>query len=129
MKATEILNSVKELLHLSKEEVKVEDITVEEAVDLSTEEKVEIIEEEVKEVVLAEDVKKDVVVDEVSEAPVANYVTLEELSAVKTELLSMIKALIEDKSSVDSKEVPTELSKQEEVEYLLQRIKDILTNG
>ena len=116
MKATEILNSVKELLHLSKEEVKVEDITVEEAVDLSTEEKVEIIEEEVKEVVLAEDVKKDVVVDEVSEAPVANYVTLEELSAVKTELLSMIKALIEDKSSVDSKEVPTELSKQEEVE-------------
>jgi hypothetical protein len=28
-----------------------------------------------------------------------------------------------------SKEVPTELSKQEEVEYLLQRIKDILTNG
>lgn len=116
MKATEILNSVKELLHLSKEEVKVEDITVEEAVDLSTEEKAEIIEEEVKEVVLAEDVKKDVVVDEVSEAPVANYVTLEELSAVKTELLSMIKALIEDKSSVDSKEVPTELSKQEEVE-------------
>ena len=116
MKATEILNNVKELLSISKKETQVEDLIVEEAVDLSTEEKVEIIEEEVKEVVLAEDVKKDVVVDEVSEAPVANYVTLEELSAVKTELLSMIKALIEDKSSVDSKEVPTELSKQEEVE-------------
>ena len=36
MKATEILNSVKELLNLSKEEVKVEDVIVEEAVDLST---------------------------------------------------------------------------------------------
>ena len=116
MKATEILNNVKELLSISKKETQVEDLIVEEAVDLSTEEKVEIIEEEVKEVVLAEDVKKDVVVDEVSEAPVANYVTLEELSAVKTELLSMIKALIEDKSSVDSKEVPMELSKQEEIE-------------
>jgi len=44
------------------------------------------------------------------------YVTPEELSAVKTELLSMIKALIEDKPMGDVKDVPQELSKQEEVE-------------
>ena len=58
MKATEILNNVKELLNLSKEEVKVEDVIVEEAVDLSTEEVIEAIEEEVKEVILAEEPKR-----------------------------------------------------------------------
>tara|TARA_R110000787_G_scaffold122726_1_gene233619 strand:- start:26 stop:505 length:480 start_codon:yes stop_codon:yes gene_type:complete len=117
MKATEILNTVKELLHLSKEEVKIEDVVTEEVVELSTEEVVEVIEEEVKEVVLAEESKEEeVVVDEVAEAPVANYVTSEDLSAVKTELLSMINALIEDKAVSETKEVPQELSKQEEVE-------------
>ena len=117
MKATEILNTVKELLHLSKEEVKIEDVVTEEVVELSTEEVVEVIEEEVKEVVLAEESKEEeVVVSEVAEAPVANYVTSEDLSAVKTELLSMINALIEDKAVSETKEVPQELSKQEEVE-------------
>ena len=116
MKATEILNTVKELLHLSKEEIKVEDVIVEEAVDLSTKEVIEAIEEEVKEVILAEEPKEEVIVDEVAEAPVASYATSDELSAVKTELLSMIKALIEDKSAADSKEVPQELSSHEEVE-------------
>ena len=116
MKATEILNTVKELLNLSKEEVKVEDVVTEEVVELSTEEVIETIEEEVKEVILAEEPKKEVIVDEVAEAPVANYATFEELSAVKLELLSMIKALIEDKSSADTKEVPQELSLQEEIE-------------
>ena len=116
MKATEILNSVKELLNLSKEEVKVEDVIVEEAVDLSTEEVIEAIEEEVKEVILAEEPKEEAIVDEVAEAPVASYATSDELSAVKSELLSMIKALIEDKSAVNNKEVPQELSSQEEVE-------------
>jgi len=116
MKATEILNNVKELLNLSKEEIKVEEVVVEEAVDLSTEEVIEAIEEEVKEVILAEEPKEEVIVDEVAEAPVANYATSEELSALKTELLSMIKALIEDKSAADTKEVPQELSSQEEVE-------------
>tara|TARA_R110000851_G_scaffold47865_1_gene116104 strand:- start:2095 stop:2559 length:465 start_codon:yes stop_codon:yes gene_type:complete len=115
MNATEIIDNVKELLHLSKKEVKAEDIAVEEAVELSTEKEVEII-EEVKEVILAEDDKKEVAVNEVAEAPVVDYVTLAELSAVKTELLSMIKALIEDKSSAESKEVPQELSKQDEIE-------------
>lgn len=116
MKATEILNNVKELLNLSREEVKAEDVVVEEAVDLSTEEVIEAIEEEVEEVILAEEPKEEAIVDEVAEAPVANYATSEELSAVKTELLSMIKALIEDKSAADTKEVPQELSSQEEVE-------------
>ena len=116
MKATEILNNVKELLSISKKEIQAEDLIVEEAVDLSTEKVVEIIEEEVKEVVLAEEPKEEVIVDEVAEAPVANYATSEELLAVKTELLSMIKALIEDKSSADSKDIPMELSKQEEIE-------------
>ena len=109
MKATEIINSVKELLHLSKEEVKVEDVIVDEVVELSTE-------EEVKEVILAEETKEEVIVEEVVEAPSAIYATSEELSAVKLELLSMIKALIEDKSSADTKEVPQELSLQEEIE-------------
>lgn len=116
MKATEILNNVKELLNLSREEVKAEDVVVEEAVDLSTEEVIEAIKEEVEEVILAEEPKEEAIVDEVAEAPVANYATSEELSAVKTELLSMIKALIEDKSAADTKEVPQELSSQEEVE-------------
>lgn len=116
MKATEILNSVKELLNLSKEEVKVEDVIAEEVVELSTEEVIETIEEEVKEVILAEEPKEEVIVDEVAEAPIASYATSEELSALKLELLSMINALIEDKSSADIKEVPQELSSQEEVE-------------
>jgi hypothetical protein len=116
MKATEILNSVKELLHLSKEEVKVEDVIAEEAVELSTEEVTETFEKKEKEVILAEEPKEEVIVDEVAEAPVASYATSEELSAVKLELLSMIKALIEDKSSAETKEVPEELSAQKEIE-------------
>lgn len=114
MKATEILDNVKELLNLSKEEVKVEDVVIEDSVELSTEE----IKEEVNEVVLAEEEvveapKEAIVEDEVS---MEGYVTSEELSAVKAELLSMIKALIEDKPMGEVKEVPEELSKQEEVE-------------
>jgi len=45
-----------------------------------------------------------------------SYATSDELSAVKAELLSMIKALIEDKPMGDVKDIPEELSKQEEVE-------------
>ncbi len=116
MKATEILNNVKELLNLSKEEVKVEDIAVEESVELSTEEVSEKVEEEVEEVVLAEESKEEVVIEEEVEAPAMSYATSEELAAVKSELLSMIKALIEDKPMGEAKEVPEELSKQEEVE-------------
>jgi len=111
MKATEILNNVKELLNLSKEELKAEEVK-----------------EEVKEVVLAEEPKEEVVLEEEAspkkeaiaeeegEAPVQAYVTSEELSAVKSELMAMIKALIEDKPMGDVKEVPEELSEEKEVE-------------
>jgi len=116
MKATEILNNVKDLLNLSKEEVKVEDIAVEESVELSTEEVTEEVKEEVEEVVLAEEPKEEVVIEEEVEAPAMSYATSDELAAVKSELLSMIKALIEDKPMGEAKEVPEELSKQEEVE-------------
>jgi len=116
MKATEILNNVKDLLNLSKEEIKVEDIAVEESVELSTEEVTEEVKEEVEEVVLAEEPKEEVVIEEEAEAPAMSYATSDELAAVKTELLSMIKALIEDKPMGEAKEVPEELSKQEEVE-------------
>jgi hypothetical protein len=116
MKATEILNNVKELLNLSKEEIKVEDIAVEESVELSTEEVTEEVKEEVEEVVLAEEPKEEVVIEEEVEAPAMSYATSDELAAVKSELLAMIKALIEDKPMGEAKEVPEELSKQEEVE-------------
>ena len=116
MKATEILNNVKELLNLSKEEIKVEDIAVEEQVELSTEEVTEEVKEEVEEVILAEEPKEEVVIEEEVEAPAMSYATSDELAAVKSELLSMIKALIEDKPMGEAKEVPQELSKQEEVE-------------
>ena len=116
MKATEILNNVKELLNLSKEELKAEDIAVEESVELSTEEVTEEVKEEVEEVVLAEEPKEEVVIEEEVEAPAMSYATSDELAAVKSELLSMIKALIEDKPMGETKEVPEELSKQEEVE-------------
>ena len=116
MKATEILNNVKDLLNLSKEELKVEDIAVEESVELSTEEVTEEVKEEVEEVVLAEEPSEEVVIEEEVEAPSMSYATSDELSAVKAELLSMIKALIEDKPMGDVKDIPEELSKQEEVE-------------
>lgn len=116
MKATEILNNVKELLTLSKVETKIEDVLVEETVELSTEETTEEVTEEVSEVLLAEEEEVAAPSKEVAEASPMMYVTPEELSAVKTELLSMIKALIEDKPMGDVKEVPQELSKQEEVE-------------
>jgi hypothetical protein len=116
MKATEILNNVKDLLNLSKEELKVEDIAVEESVELSTEEVTEEVKEEVEEVVLAEEPVEEVVIEEEVEAPSMSYATSDELSAVKAELLSMIKALIEDKPMGDVKDIPEELSKQEEVE-------------
>ena len=105
MKATEVINAVKELLTLSKESVLVEEIVVDELVDLSIEEV------ESEEVVLAEDAPT--VDAPVAEPVEVSYVTPEELLAVKTELLSMIKALIEDKATPETNEVPQELSSQE----------------
>lgn len=104
MKASEIINSVKELLTLSQEEKDVVAETVVEEVELSVDAE-EVVSEEV---ILADEAPA------VEAAPeVVSYVTPEELSAVKMELLSMIKALIEDKSTPETKEVPEELSAQE----------------
>ena len=64
--------------------------------------KVELQEEEVKKT------------KEVKEEPQVAYVTSEQLSEVKNELLSMIKSLIEENKK-ENKEVPAELSKQEEI--------------
>jgi len=97
MKPTEILNSVKELLNLSTETVKEE------------------VKEEVEEVLLAEDGVEEVVVED-KEMPTMNYASVEELMAVKAELLSMIKAMIEDKPMGEAQEVPQELSSEKEVE-------------
>ena len=125
MKATEILNNVKDLLNLSKEEIKVEDIAVEESVELSTEEVIEEVKEEVAEVLLAEESEEEVVIEEEVELPSGVYVTPEELAIVKAELISMINALIEDKPMGDVKDIPEELSKQEEIE-LAENVEEVV---
>ena len=108
----EFLTKAKEIVGLAKAE---EANEVEAKVDvvLSTEEVVEEV-TEVK-VELAEDeapAKKAEPVKEVEQVQV-NFATLQELSEVKQELLSMIKALIEDKSDVADVEVPQKLSKED----------------
>ena len=125
MKATEILNNVKELLNLSKEELKTEDIAIEESVELSTEEVIEEVKEEVAEVLLAEESEEEVVIEEEVELPSGVYVTPEELAIVKAELISMINALIEDKPMGDVKDIPEELSKQEEIE-LAENVEEVV---
>jgi len=105
MNYKEILSEVKNLVGLAKEEVAKETKVVDEVV-LSTEEVTDT-----KEVELAEDVveepKKEVEQVQVS------FATSEELSQVKQELLSMIKALIEDKSDSKEADVPAKLSKDD----------------
>ena len=141
MNHKEILKNIKELVGLEKQEAK--EIDVVEEVVLSTEDTVEkVIDEAVENVELStEEVVEEVIeetvelADEVAEEPVkeveqvpVGYATQEELSQVKQELLSMIKALIEDKSDVSDIEVPTELSvknKQEEVE-LSENVEEVI---
>ena len=50
---------------------------------------------------------------EVVEKQPMNFATKEELSSLKTELMEMLKAIIEEKTTVNDKEVPQELAKQE----------------
>ena len=82
-----------------------------EEVELSTEEtKEEVIEETVE---LAEEESKKEAAP-VEQAPVQmNFATQEELSQVKQELLSMIKAMMEDKSDYAEADVPAKLSAEE----------------
>ena len=125
MNSKEILTSIKELVGLSKEEVATEVEATEEVV-LSTEEVAEeVIEEKVEEVELSTEETKEEVIEEAvelaeekeepkQEAPVQmNFATQEELSQVKQELLSMIKAMMEDKSDYAEADVPAKLSAEE----------------
>jgi hypothetical protein len=122
MKNTEIVEKIKNLLHLSKTDVKdievkesevVEASATEEVVEQAEEPKVELADEPVEEV---KEVEEKVVT--------AVYATSDELSAVKNELLSMIKALIEDNTPKEQKEVPQELSK--EIELAEEVIEEII---
>lgn len=127
MNSKEILTSIKELVGLSKEEVANEVEATEEVV-LSTEEVVEeVIEEKVEEVELSTEETKEEVIEEtvelaeekeepkkeVEEPVQMNFATQEELSQVKQELLSMIKAMMEDKSDYAEADVPAKLSAEE----------------
>jgi len=125
MNSKEILTSIKELVGLSKEEVTTEVEATEEVV-LSTEEVAEeVIEEKVEEEELSTEETKEEVIEEAvelaeekeepkQEAPVqVNFATQEELSQVKQELLSMIKAMMEDKSDYAEADVPAKLSAEE----------------
>ena len=85
----------------------------------------EVIEEKVEEVELSTEEAKEEVIEEAvelaeekeepkQEAPVQmNFATQEELSQVKQELLSMIKAMMEDKSDYAEADVPAKLSAEE----------------
>ena len=98
----EILTKIKELVGLSKEEI-ANEVEVKEEVVLSTE---AVAEESVE---LAEEKEQPK-----QEAPVQmNFVTEAELSQVKQELLSMIKAMMEDKSDYAEADVPAKLSAEE----------------
>ena len=125
MNSKEILTSIKELVGLSKEEVANEVEATEEG-SLSTEVVAEeVTEEKVEEVELSTEETKEEVVEEAvelaeekeepkQEAQVQmNFATQEELSQVKQELLSMIKAMMEDKSDYAEADVPAKLSAEE----------------
>jgi len=100
--SNEILTSIKELVGLSKKEVASE-VEVKEEVVLSTEANAE------ESVELAEEKEQPK-----QEAPIqVNFATQEELSQVKQELLSMIKAMMEDKSDYSESDVPAKLSAEE----------------
>lgn len=129
MNSKEILTSIKELVGLSKEGV-TNEVEATEEVILSTEVVAEeVIEEKVEEVELSTEETKEEVIEEAVElaeeepkkeaapaveAPVQmNFATQEELSQVKQELLSMIKAMMEDKSDYAEADVPAKLSAEE----------------
>lgn len=101
MKATEILKNVKELLSASKEE-----IAVEETVVLASE---EVLEEVVE---AAPVVEEEIIVEDKE----VSYATIDEVSALRNELISMIKAIVDDKPNGETNDVPEELSKQNEIE-------------
>ena len=138
MNSKEILTSIKELVGLSKEKV-ANEVEATEEVILSTEVIAEeVIEEKIEEVELS----TEEVVEEVTElaegkeepkkeaapaeAPIQmNFATVEELSQVKQELLSMMKAMMEDKSDYSEADVPAKLSAEvKESEELSEEVEE-----
>lgn len=125
MNSKEILTSIKELVGLSKEEVANEVEATEEVILSAKTNAEEVIEEKVEEVELSTEETKEEVAEEAvelaeekeepkQEAPVQmNFATQEQLSQVKQELLSMIKAMMEDKSDYAEADVPAKLSAEE----------------
>lgn len=111
MNTSEKINKIKAILGLTKEEPKVDEIEVKE----------EVVE-------LAEDSVVEEPKEEPNQEVTASYATMEQLSAVKEELLSLIEAIIEVNKK-ETKEVPQELSKQEpkeEVELAEEPVEEIV---
>lgn len=137
MNRKEILTSIKELVGLAKTE-SVENIEVVEEVILSTEEVVEDVllstEEVIEEVVLStEEIIEDVVLAEddapAAEAPVlGNFATVEELANVKQELLSMLKAMMEDKSDYNEPDVPAKLSIETPIAVVADVVEEVVVD-
>ena len=126
MNSKEILTSIKELVGLSKEKV-ANEVEATEEVILSTEVIAEeVIEEKAKEEVIEEAVELAEEKEEPKqEAPVQlNFATQEELSQVKQELLSMIKAMMEDKSDYAEADVPAKLSAEEKEAVELSEVEE-----
>jgi hypothetical protein len=145
MNSKEILTSIKELVGLSKEKV-ANDVEATEEVILSTEVIAEeVIEEKVEEVELSTEETKEEVIEEAVElaeekeepkqeaSPAAqvpmNFATQEELSQVKQELLSMIKAMMEDKSEYNEADVPAKLSAEEKEAIELSQIEEEIVHS
>lgn len=88
--------------------------------------KKEVVEQEVT---LADEVVEEVKEEAKQEMVQPNYVTEQQLSDVKNELFSMIKALLEENKK-EMKEVPQELAKveevKEEVKVELEEVKEIV---
>ena len=129
MNSKEILTSIKELVGLSKEkvanEVESTEVIAEEVIEEKVEE-VELSTEETKEEVIEEAVELAEEKEEPKqEAPVQlNFATQEELSQVKQELLSMIKAMMEDKSDYAEADVPAKLSAEEKEAVELSEVEE-----
>lgn len=130
MKASEVLDKLKDVFLSSEDEVTetpIEEVKEElssetvseeiekEEVDLASE---EVADEEVKEETteLAEEVTEEVAEEETEEST-PDYVTREELQAMKNEFLEILEGLVK-KEQEQTKEVPQELSTQEEVEEI-----------
>lgn len=107
----EVSEEVKEELSEVTEEV----IEATEGVELSE----EVAEEVSEEVELAEEVSEESVEEEVLATPA--YVTAEEFSSLKSEMMTMIESLLKDKQEA-YKEMPAQLSEQVELSEEVEEI-------